>query len=112
MKTYKVIPNSYVYPSVVIRGLSMGVDSQPIKTLNADWIFTEGQSKIVEHHNIIGMDKYGTGSIGTYYWVRLPKVINTLLRTDMYHSKEDKKENMYRVFGFYVHSSRVIEVPS
>ena len=66
MKTYKVIPNSYVYPSVVIRGLLMGVESRPIKTINADWIFTEGQSKIVEYYNINGMDKYGTGSIGTY----------------------------------------------
>lgn len=111
MKTYKVLPNTYVYPSVLIKhiptGVCFGVASRAIHTIDEYWEFTENQFKVVEYSKVCGLEKYGTGAIGSYFWVRLPKAVNIRLDTNSERYKGTPFMEPFRVYGFYVHISRV-----
>ena len=103
------MPNTYVYPAVLVGGGLFGVVSRPIETIDEYWEFDADQSLVCESENIAGLEKYGTGAIGSYFWVRLEKPVKMKLNITLFRDRYTKSEELklFKVFGFYVHISRV-----
>lgn len=110
MNQYKVMPNTYVYPAVLQKDSGVfNVVSRPIETLGEYWEFDDSHFLLVKYKHIEGLETYGTGAIGTYFWVRLQKPVKMKLNVIPYKDRYTKKEKLktFKVYGFYVHSSRV-----
>jgi hypothetical protein len=110
MKQYKIMPNTYVYPAVLEKfAVCFSVVSRPIETLAEYWEFDDTQFQLVAYNGIMGLEQYGTGAVGTYFWVRLTHPVKTKLNIVPYKERHTKSEKLksFKVYGFYVHSSRV-----
>jgi hypothetical protein len=107
MKIFKVLPNSYVYPAVLVGAGCFSVTSRAIHTIDEYWEFTEDQYKVVEYDNIEGLEKYGTGAVGKYFWIRLPKHVEMNLDTNAARYTGTPFMETFMIYGFYVHISRI-----
>lgn len=110
MRTFKVVPGTYVYPCINLdfigRVGKFGVGTLPIKTLDEPWYFTDGQYKFIFHTDIPGLGKYGHArSKGNYYFVKLPTPTERVLALKI--PENGTVNQRFKIYAFYVHTSRV-----